>query len=315
MTAKKLKIVFFGTPEFAVASLDALINDGHEVAAVVTMPDKIGGRGHKVIESDVKRYAVEHDLPLLQPEKLRASEFIDALKAIGADLFVVIAFRMLPKMVWNMPPLGTFNLHASLLPAYRGAAPINRAIMNGEKSTGVTTFLLNEEIDAGDIIMRAEVQIGPDEDAGSLHDRLMRIGADLTVKTVRSIATGEITPLPQLSGKHTPAPKIFKDDCRIDWSAGALCVHNHIRGLSPYPAAWSELISDNGKPVGVKILKARIVDNDSDSNPGEISIDGKRMIVGCGKGSIEIIDIQPNGKRRMPAADFLQGYHPDYFNL
>lgn len=315
MAEKKLKIVFFGTPEFAVASLNAIIADGHEVAAVVTVPDKIGGRGHKLLESDVKKYAVEHGLPLLQPEKLRAPEFIDALREINADLFVVIAFRMLPQMVWGMPRLGTFNLHASLLPAYRGAAPINRAIMNGEITTGVTTFMLNEEIDAGDIIMRAGTDIEADEDAGSLHDRLMAIGADLTVKTVRAIAGGEITPLPQLPGEYTPAPKIFKDDCRIDWSAGAERVHNHIRGLSPHPAAWSELVAANGKPAGVKILKARMVDKEAPHAPGEISIEGKRMIVGCGKGSVEIIDIQPNGKRRMAVADFLQGYHPDRFNL
>lgn len=308
---KNPKIVFFGTPEFAVASLDALIRSGADVAAVVTMPDKVGGRGHKVIESAVKQYAVAHNLPLLQPEKLKAPEFVDALRTINADLFIVIAFRMLPEVVWQMPPLGTFNLHGSLLPKYRGAAPINRAIMNGETQTGVTTFFLKHEIDTGDVIERRAIEIGPDEDLGSVYDRLMAIGAELVVSTVEQIAAGGIEAVPQQAmddGEPTPAPKIFKDDCHIDWHATPAVVHNLVRGLSPVPGAWTELIHFDGTPQQVKILKTGRTDRILQLEPGAFALEGSKVLAACGDGkAIELITVQPAGKKAMPAADFVRG--------
>ena len=239
MKKEDLKIVFFGTPEFAVTSLAKLVDEGYNVSAVVTMPDKEAGRGRKIIQSDVKKYAVEKGLEVLQPEKLKAPEFIDKLREINADLFIVIAFRMLPEVVWTMPRLGTFNLHGSLLPKYRGAAPINRAIMNGETETGVTTFFLRHEIDTGDIISSRKIQISDNDNVGTVYDILMHIGADMVIETVESILDGTLETRPQPEGEFTPAPKIFKEDCRIDWNRSAREIHNHIRGLSPYPAAFS----------------------------------------------------------------------------
>ena len=241
-----IKIVFFGTPEFAVASLDALVSKGANIAAVVTMPDKPAGRGHKMYQSDVKKYAEAHGLPLLQPANLKDPQFIDVLQAIGADLFIVIAFRMLPQAVWQMPPLGTFNLHASLLPKYRGAAPINWAVMNGETETGVTTFMLKHEIDTGDILSQRKIEILPTDNVGDVHDRLMAIGAEEVVKTVEMIAAGTAKPMPQPEGEFTPAPKIFKEDCHIDWSQNTETIHNQVRGLSPYPAAYTFIHDANG---------------------------------------------------------------------
>ncbi|MDE6027326.1 MAG: methionyl-tRNA formyltransferase, partial [Muribaculaceae bacterium] len=226
MDKDNLKIVFFGTPEFAVASLDALIRGGYNVAAVVTMPDKVAGRGHKLIQSDVKRYALEKGFPVLQPEKLKSPEFVEKLREINADLFIVIAFRMLPEMVWSMPPMGTFNLHGSLLPKYRGAAPINRAIMNGEKETGITTFFLKHEIDTGDMIEQRKIDINDDDDAGTIHDKLMAIGAECVLHTVDSIINGTLSTIPQPEGDFIPAPKIFKEDCRIDWNKSATEIFN-----------------------------------------------------------------------------------------
>ncbi|MDE6741461.1 MAG: methionyl-tRNA formyltransferase, partial [Muribaculaceae bacterium] len=214
MEKKDLKIVFFGTPEFAVESLDALIRKEYKVVGVVTMPDKTAGRGHKLYQSDVKRYALEYGLNILQPEKLKSEEFLSALRDLNADLFIVIAFRMLPREVWQMPRLGTFNLHASLLPKYRGAAPINRAVMNGDKETGVTTFFLKHEIDTGDMIMQRKTEILPDDNVGDVHDKLMHLGAGMVVETVDAIVDGTLTTVPQPEGEFTPAPKIFKDDCR-----------------------------------------------------------------------------------------------------
>lgn len=304
-----MKIVFFGTPEFAVASLDAIIKAGHEVAAVVTMPDKPAGRGHHMFQSPVKVYAVEHGIPVLQPVRLKDENFIKQLQAINAPLFVVIAFRMLPEVVWQMPPLGTFNLHGSLLPKYRGAAPINWAVMNGETETGVTTFFLQHEIDTGDIIDRVSLQIGPDENVGSVHDRLMALGASLTVKTVEAIEAGTLTTTPQkeLTGHQepTPAPKIFKETCRIDWSREARAVHNHVRGLSPYPAAWSMLDS-----AMIKIFATNLNPEGAPSNLGPSSyvvINGIRLFVGCSDKAIEVLEVQPQGKRRMTTADYLRG--------
>ena len=240
---KKLRIVFLGTPEFAVESLDRIHSAGYDIAAIVTMPDKPAGRGHRLLQSPVKQWAVAHDIKVLQPVSLKDPEFIGELQSLNANLFVVIAFRMLPEVVWRMPELGTFNLHASLLPRYRGAAPINHAVMNGDKTTGVTTFFLKHEIDTGDIIAQRSIEIDPDEDAGSVHDRLMHLGADLTLETLQSIVDGTLHTISQeqllTSGEEpTPAPKIFRDTCRIDWNRNAADIHNHIRGLAPYPAAW-----------------------------------------------------------------------------
>ena len=308
-----MKIVFFGTPEFAVTSLDALIREGFDVAAVVTMPDKPAGRGKHLSQSAVKKYAVEHNLPVLQPEKLKDPEFVDALKAIGADLFIVIAFRMMPEIVWSMPPLGTFNLHASLLPLYRGAAPINRAVMNGDSRTGVTTFMLKHEIDTGDILQQESIEIGPDENVGSVHNRLMELGAALTVDTVRHLEAGDLQPIPQDKISHatpTAAPKIFKEDCRINWQSPSATIHNHVRGLSPYPAAWSELWlhPESATPDSiVKIMQTRLTDVSADLAPGQLAIIGKKAFAGTGDGIIELIQVQPAGKRPMNASDFLRG--------
>lgn len=316
MTKKDLKIVFFGTPEFAVASLDALVEAGFDIATVVTMPDKASGRGQHVNFSAVKKYAIEHGLPVLQPERLKSDDFVAQLRAIAADLFIVIAFRMLPEVVWSMPPLGTFNLHGSLLPHYRGAAPINRAVMNGEKTTGVTTFLLKKEIDTGDILYREAIEIGEDENVGSVHDRLMAIGAKLTVRTVESIIAGTLKPLPQdeiLAGEQaTPAPKIFKEDCHIDWTLPSARIHNHVRGLSPYPAAWTTLVlGDSPTGTSVKILATRRVPEHDFMSPGELTLSGKKAYVGCGGGEmLELLQVQPSGKRPMSAADFFRGLRP-----
>lgn len=308
-----MKIVFFGTPEFAVESLDALIQNGFNVAGVVTMPDKVAGRGHKLYQSDVKRYAVEHDLFLLQPEKLKSEDFLENLRAINADLFIVIAFRMLPREVWQMPRLGTFNLHASLLPKYRGAAPINRAVMNGDKETGVTTFFLKHEIDTGDMIMQRKIEILPEDNVGDVHDKLMHLGAAMVVETVNAIIDGTLTTTPQPKGEFTPAPKIFKEDCQIDWNKTSFDIHNHVRGLSPYPAAWSVLIENTGRPLECKIFRTNLTDISSEGiTAGSIKTDGKRLLVACSDKWLEILELQPAGKKRMAANAFLLGYHPDH---
>lgn len=299
MKKEDLKIVFFGTPEFAVTSLAKLVDEGYNVSAVVTMPDKEAGRGRKIIQSDVKKYAVEKGLEVLQPEKLKAPEFIDKLREINADLFIVIAFRMLPEVVWTMPRLGTFNLHGSLLPKYRGAAPINRAIMNGETETGVTTFFLRHEIDTGDIIGSRKIQISDNDNVGTVYDRLMHIGADMVIETVESILDGTLETRPQPEGEFTPAPKIFKEDCRIDWNRSAREIHNHIRGLSPYPAAFSALEDEEGKNIDVKIFESLPVDNviiEKNTTPGTIMISGKRLFAATSEGTLEILSLQPAGK-------------------
>lgn len=319
MTKDELRIVFFGTPEFAVESLDTLVNNGFNVVAAVTMPDKAAGRGQKISQSDVKKYAVAHGIPVLQPEKLKSPEFLEELRSFDAHLFIVIAFRMLPEAVWAMPPLGTFNLHAALLPRYRGAAPINRAVMNGDTETGVTTFFLDHNIDTGDIISRERIEIGPDETAGSVHDRLMTLGAALTLDTVRHIIAGNLhtTPQSELIGDEqpTPAPKIFKEDCLIDWNKTSAEIHNHVRGLSPYPAAWSKLTtggSDNHFETTVKIIATKI---SADSSApalasGELALSSKHAFAGTADGAIELVTVQPAGKRPMPAADWLRGLRP-----
>lgn len=305
-----MKIVFFGTPEFAVESLEALLNAGPdiEVAAVVTVPDKVGGRGHRVIHSPVKLCALEHGLPLLQPEKLRDPEFLDSLRGFGADLFVVIAFRMLPREVWQMPPMGTFNLHASLLPRYRGAAPINHAIINGETRTGVSTFLLKHEIDTGDILMQEAIEIGPDDNIGQVYDRLMHLGARLTVETVRALEAGTVTPVPQeqvsANGPACPAPKIFKETCEIDWTRSAAQVHNLVRGLSPYPCAWAVIDGVEHKFQATRPTAEPV----GDATPGTLRAARGRLLVATGDCWIEVLTLQPAGKRPMDARAWLNGH-------
>ncbi|KQS40573.1 methionyl-tRNA formyltransferase [Pedobacter sp. Leaf194] len=299
-----MKIVFMGTPDFAVASLDALVKAEFDIVAVITAPDKPAGRGQKLNESAVKKYAVEKGIPVLQPEKLKNPEFLETLKSYEADLQVVVAFRMLPEVVWNMPPKGTINLHGSLLPQYRGAAPINHAIINGEQESGVTTFFLTHEIDTGDIILSDSTPIADDETAGELHDKLMIIGANLLVKTVKAIEGGNFTeqPQPQIDVlKH--APKIFKEDCKIDWNNSAKQVHNLIRGLSPYPTAFTIL---NDKVL--KIFKAEIEDKEPGIAAGGFLTDGKTFLKFATKdGFIKLLDIQYEGKKRMLIEDFLRG--------
>lgn len=312
MKKEDLKTVFFGTPDFAVASLNAIIRNGFNVSAVVTATDKVAGRGQKMQSSAVKKFAVENGLTVLQPEKLKDESFIETLRAIDADLFIVIAFRMLPEAVWSMPRLGTFNLHASLLPKYRGAAPINHAVMNGDTKTGVTTFFLQHEIDTGDIIDRVEVDILPEDNVGDVHDKLMALGAELTVKTINSIIDGTLrtTPQSELISEGTPctpAPKIFKDTCGIDWSMPAERVHNLIRGLSPYPGAWTVLKSDITAPTEIKIFKSLLTDRKSNLTPGNIVIEKDRLFVACGDNFLEIVEMQPSGKKRMSADAYLRG--------
>lgn len=316
MNKEKIKIVFFGTPEFAVASLDKLVESGYDIAAVVTMPDKIGGRGHKVIESDVKRYAESKGLRLLQPEKLKSPDFIEALKDINADLFIVIAFRMLPEVVWGMPRLGTFNLHASLLPKYRGAAPINWAVIKGENETGVTTFFLKHEIDTGDIIQQEKIAILPEDNVGDVHDKLMELGADMVLETVKNIESGKVLSTPQPEGDFIPAPKIYKDTCRIDWSKPSFKIHNLVRGLSPYPAAWTTTFDERNpeETLDIKIFETRLFKEDiQNGSPGDIIILKDRLLISTGDSPLEIISLQPAGKKRITADAFLRGYKPIKF--
>ncbi len=312
MKKEDLRIVFLGTPEFAVESLDAIVGEGYNVVGVVTMPDKPAGRGHKMFQSPVKLYAVEHGLKVMQPVKLKDPEFIEELRALRADLFIVIAFRMLPEVVWTMPPLGTFNLHASLLPRYRGAAPINRAVMNGDTETGVTTFFLRHDIDTGDIISQEKVAILPTDNVGDVHDRLMHLGATLTLRTIRDIIDGTLTTIPQdrLIGdvEPTPAPKIFKEDCEIHWDNEAERIHNHVRGLSPYPGAWSCLSIDGGEPRELKMFETAMRPDLSAIPAGKAEIaDGTTLLVGTSSCPIEILSLQAPGKRRMATPDYLRG--------
>ena len=313
MNAKDLRIVFMGTPEFAVPSLRALVEGGYNVVAVVTTPDKPAGRGQRLHESDVKVAARELGLPILQPEKLRDPEFVEAMQALNPDLGIVIAFRMLPEVIWAMPRLGTFNLHASLLPQYRGAAPINWAIINGESETGVTTFLLNHEIDKGAIVGQIRVPIGEEDTIGTMYDRLMEVGTGLVIDTVERIATGNIDPVEQMhideSTLH-PAPKIFREDCCIDWSRSGREIINFVRGLSPYPAAWTPMCGDGVQPLTAKIFSAKfIADEGSEECFGTIESDGKNYIrVRCADGLVEIGELQIAGKKRMAVKELLLGF-------
>jgi len=313
MTKQDLKIVFLGTPDFAVESLRQIVDNDFNVVGVVTMPDKPAGRGHKMYQSPVKLFALEHGLHLMQPVKLKAPEFVDELRSLNADLFVVIAFRMLPEIVWSMPRLGTFNLHASLLPRYRGAAPINWAVINGDTETGVTTFFLKHEIDTGDIIAQEKVEILPSDNVGDVHDRLMALGAKLTLRTINDIIDGTLSPIPQeqLIGdtEPTPAPKIFKETCRIDWSKEAKDIHNLVRGLSPYPAAWSTLRDGDNELGAVKIFETRPTGRPSANPVGTVIAEGDTLTVATGSDDIEILSLQAPGKRRMATPDFLRGAH------
>ena len=314
MEAKRLRIVYMGTPDFAVAPLRRLVEEGYNIVGVVTMPDKPAGRGLHMQASAVKRYAVEAGLPVYQPEKLKDPQFVETLRSLAPDLGIVIAFRMLPEIVWAMPRLGTFNLHASLLPQYRGAAPINWAIINGEKESGVTTFLLNHEIDKGAILCQQRVAIDEDDDAGTLHDKLMNAGTDLVVETIERIASGAIAPVDQQTIEPQvvrDAPKIFKETCRIDWSASCDTIRNLVRGLSPYPAAWSELHKEGASPIGVKIFRvyAETCPADRLPAPGTLVTDGRTfMKVACADGYLFLDELQLAGKKRMAVADLLRGF-------
>ncbi len=307
------RIIFMGTPPFAVASLNALMAADMEVAAVVTAPDRPAGRGQQLRMSAVKERALELGLPVLQPTNLKAPEFHDQLNAFHASLYIVVAFRMLPELVWARPPLGTVNLHASLLPDYRGAAPINWAVINGEQRTGVTTFLLNGRIDTGDILLREQVEIGAGESAGSVHDRLMHIGAALLTRTAKNIFDGTSTPVPQdefVGGALHAAPKLTPENCRIDWNASAHRIHDHIRGLSPYPGAWTRWM-EAGRPAQQFKILAAAPARPQGKLPatGAVEIHGEQLYIGCGTGCIRAMEVQMEGKRPMEAGAFARGLH------
>lgn len=324
MKKEDLRIVYMGTPEFAVEPLRCLVEGGYNVVGVITMPDKPAGRGHKVQFSPVKQYALEHDLPLLQPEKLKDETFVGALRAWNADLQIVVAFRMLPEVVWNMPRLGTFNLHASLLPQYRGAAPINWAVINGDTETGITTFFLKHEIDTGEVIQQVRVPIADTDNVEVVHDKLMMLGGKLVLETVDAILNGTVKPIPQeemaVVGELRPAPKIFKETCRIDWNQPVKKIYDFIRGLSPYPAAWSELIASEKESVVVKIFEVEKIVKKNDKRcrnsrgrfckVGSIETDGKKYIkVSVPGGFVSILSLQLPGKKRLKIDELLRGYH------
>jgi len=301
---KNLRIIYMGTPEFAVPSLEALITNGWNVVAVITAPDKPKGRGQKMIPSPVKEAAVNHGVPVLQPTNLKDPDFINELAGFKADIQVVVAFRMLPEAVWNMPPKGTFNLHASLLPNYRGAAPINWAIINGETETGMTTFFLKHQIDTGSIIFQEKEPIFPDDNVGSLYERLMSKGAGLVLKTMEAISEDSVVPKEQDESMAVhEAPKIFKETCKIDWSKPAVTLHNFVRGLSPYPAAWTT-IDDKI----CKIYKTELTKEKKNVAAGEYDSDGKTYLhFQTGQGMLSVLELQLEGKKRMDIADFLRG--------
>ena len=305
----KLKVVFFGTPDFARASLEAIHTSAHEVVGVVTVADKASGRGQKVHQSPVKTYAVEHDLPLFQPEKLRNEEFLSQIQSLNAEIFVVVAFRMMPKVLFYMPRLGTFNLHASLLPDYRGAAPINYAVINGEAKSGVTTFFINEKIDEGNILLQAETEISPEDNAGTLHDRLMEIGAKLVVETLDGLAEGKLTEIPQ-NQKENPktAYKIFKEDTKIDWEKEVEVIHNFIRGMSPYPAAFT-VLEVGGEQKILKIFKGKFQKIEHSKENGAIEISKNEFKIYAKNGVYFPEELQLEGKKRMNLKDFLNGFH------
>ncbi len=298
-----MRLVFMGTPDFAVPSLRTLHEAGYDIAAVVTAPDRKRGRGQQLSATPVKRYAVEHDIPVLQPESLKDPAFEAELRALGADCFVIVAFRILPEAVFSIPPHGSFNLHASLLPRYRGAAPINRALMEGVRETGVTTFFLKRKVDTGGILLQESVPVHGDMTAGELHDILADLGADVVLRTVRLIEEGEAEPRAQDDSAATPAPKIFREDCAIPWEKTAREVHDHIRGLSPYPAAWT---MRGGRQL--QVLRSRIAEEDSSGTPGSVLSAVDVIRVQCGRGSIDILELKPEGKKAMTAEEYLRGH-------
>lgn len=302
-----------GTPEFAVPSLEILLKNNYNVVAVVTVPDKPAGRGQQMQESAVKKFVVQHNIEVLQPVKLKDEQFLERLKALKADLQIVVAFRMLPEAVWNMPPLGTYNLHASLLPKYRGAAPINWAIINGESESGVTTFKLQHEIDTGSVLFQEKIKISDDCTAGELHDRLMSLGAETMLRSVKAIENGDYTLHKQDDSKACHAPKLFRDTCRIDWNKPLTDVYNLVRGLSPYPAAFTEFDDRQGARQSLKILLAGKKTGDHSQANGLVVTDGKSFIhVACEGGYLAVDELQLQGKKRMGAAEFLRGYRfPD----
>lgn len=310
-----MKIVYFGTPEIAASQLEAILNAGYEVAAVVTTPDRPAGRGKQLHASEVKECALRHGLPVLQPEKLKDEAFIGRLRSYDADLFVVVAFRMLPEVVWSMPPLGTFNLHASLLPQYRGAAPINHAIINGETETGLTTFLLDKEIDTGAIIMQEKVGIGETMNAGELHDTLMELGNSVVVKTLKMIENGEVKPKTQNSVIEEekmvlkPAPKIFKEDCYIDWNKKSRDIYNFVRGLSPYPTAHAKIQNPDGEILDLKVFETSISEKNNENGViFSIETDRKSYLrVVVSDALVNITVLQQPGKKAMSIAEFLRG--------
>lgn len=310
---RELRILFMGTPEFAVAGLDALIRDKQHVIAVVTSMDKPAGRGRKIRTSPIKDYALSQNIPVLQPEKLKSPSFLAELQDLQPDLLVVVAFRMLPEQVWKLPPMGTINLHASLLPQYRGAAPINRVLMNGETETGLTTFFIEKEIDTGKIILQETVPVDPDEDAGSLHDKMMNTGASLLVRTVRAIAGGnppliDQTALIRKQEELKTAPKIFTEDCRVDWDQETEVVYNHIRGLAPYPAAWTILKNQAGEEKILKIFAAEKEILPVNEKPGTLLADDENALeIACRNGIIRLTRIQLEGKKKMDTPEFLRG--------
>lgn len=309
MSKKELRIVYMGTPEFAVEPLKRLVEEDYNVVGVVTMPDKPAGRGQHVQESPVKKYALSEDIPVLQPEKLRDEDFLVQLKMLQADIQIVVAFRMLPEVVWNMPRLGTFNLHASLLPQYRGAAPINWAIINGEKETGVTTFFLKHEIDTGNIILQRSTPISDDDNVGTLYDRLMNMGAELVVETMERITMGDVSTMPQDDGVAVnPAPKIFKEDCKINWQKSAIELHNFVRGFSPYPAAFTEVKNDKGQVLSLKVLETEVIDQTVSEQPGTLISDGKKQLYfATEEGYLSIKRLQLAGKKAMTTEELLRG--------
>lgn len=313
MTKEQLRIIYMGTPGFAVEPLRLLVERGYNVVAVVTMPDKPAGRGHKIQFSPVKQYALSCGLPVLQPERLKDETFLETLRGYNADLQIVVAFRMLPQAVWDMPPMGTFNLHASLLPQYRGAAPLNWAIINGDKETGITTFFLSHEIDTGRIIQRKSIPIGEADNVGVIHDKLMVMGAEMVCGTVDSILAGTVSAISQedlmTDEPLRPAPKIFKETCHLDWNCTVDRLYNLVRGLSPYPAAWCEFVSPEGETTGVKVFEASRRFEEHDLLPGTIRTDGCGYIdVACSGGFLRLDSLQLAGKKRLSAEEMLRGF-------
>lgn len=309
---KKLRIVFMGTPDFATGVLKELVETNHQVVGVITSPDKPSGRGQQISKSSVKVYAEEQGLTILQPVKLKDEDFIQTLKSLNADLFIVVAFRMLPEIVWSMPPLGTINLHASLLPQYRGAAPINWAIVNGEKTTGVTTFFIEKEIDTGMVLAKQEINIAENMTAGELHDELLEIGKKLITKSVEMIETSNFTKIPQanlVEGELKNAPKIFKEDCKINWNQPAGVIHNFIRGFSPYPTAWTIFeFEDKNYEKTIKIFKSTKTDQPVLNNSQDIIVTKSQVLIPCADFYLQIDELQVEGKKKMIAKDFISGY-------